>query len=132
MGVLQALARRWRPKSDDEILERARKNLADHARWGKWIYLMNLGFALLYALAAGWVLTFFATNDFGGPNNPCRLERNFGFIFGAMLSMCIWKVLDNVVKAMTDSLPDARDRLLVEYHDALAIQNAADGAGQDE
>ena len=103
--------------SDEEIVERARKNLEHVERWGQWWVAMHWTGAIV------WLATFAAFGFLvqGWANNMAQNPADLwlGAIFGLLAGASAYHVSHGVIQAMLSRLPDERDRLLLKYHDAL-------------
>ncbi len=103
--------------SDAEVIERARRSLKQLERWGWWNAAFHYGVAICMGLALAWFAQFAIGKMIAGAQN--RLELVFGFIVGIFFGTGMHQVFHNLVTARLAHVPDGRDRLLVQYHDAL-------------
>jgi hypothetical protein len=99
------------------IIERARKNLRHFGRLGRWwIAFFAVAVTLFVALVIviGLLVASIVKNP---PAN--RLEFWFGVILGIVIGTGIHRVISGMGNLLSTLLPDDRDRLLIQYHDAL-------------
>jgi hypothetical protein len=77
---------------------------------------LQYGLAISMALTIAWGGQLLVDLVVGVQN---RLELVLGFIVGVLFGTMIHQVMHNLVIARLANVPDQRDRLLVQYHDAL-------------
>jgi hypothetical protein len=126
----------WR-KSSPEVLEaktieRARKNLR-HFEWlGRWwfaFFAVAVTLFVALVIVIGILVTSLVKNP---PAN--RLEFWLGVILGIVIGTGIHRVISGMCNFLCTLLPDDRDRLLIQYHDALrqVIEHRTGTAAADE
>jgi zinc transporter ZupT len=107
-------------KSETEIVEEARQNVRRTERWGRWCALVcwatvALMVTMLVCLA---IVVGQAINGFAQAGQ--HLEFLLGGVAGFVIGVGLMKIMLDIAAAGLISLPNARDRLLLQYHDALA------------
>jgi hypothetical protein len=106
----------WKVTSDAEVIARARKNLQQTERWGRWAAAFHLGLAIVMGLAIAGIAQLLFNLAVGAQN---RIEFVLGLTMGVFLGSALYQLMNAVVSARLAKMPDGRDRLLVRYHDAL-------------
>lgn len=106
----------WKETSDAEVIERARRGLRQLERWGRWLTAWYVTIAIAMGLAIAWGGQLLFNLMVGAQN---RLELAIGIIIGVFFGTMLHQVFHNLVIARLARVPDGRDRLLVQYHDAL-------------
>lgn len=117
----------WKATSDAEVIEGARRSLRQLERWGRWTAAFHYGLAICTGLAIAWGGQLLFNMVVGAQN---RLELVFGFIVGVLFGTMLHQVMHSLVIARLAKVPDGRDRLLVQYHDALieCVRSRSDDA----
>jgi len=111
----------WR-KSSPEVLEartieRARKNLRYFEWLGRWwfgFYAVAVTLFVVLTVAVGHLVAVLMKNP---PAN--RVELWLGVILGVLIGTGFHRVISGMGNFLCTLLPDDRDRLLIQYHDAL-------------
>ncbi|HEY1784671.1 MAG TPA: hypothetical protein VGG30_03950 [Pirellulales bacterium] len=125
----------WRKCPPDvleaKIIERARKNLRYIERLGRWwimLFVIATTLVVAVAIVIGNLVAAVAKNP---PAN--RLELWLGLLLGVFLGGALYRLIGGVIEFLRTLLPDERDRLLVQYHDALrqVLDDSAGTAAED-
>jgi|GEM_PF-2351419 len=109
----------WKATSDAEVIQRARKNLRQLERWGRWLTVWYLVIAIAMGLALAWAARTIVAMVIAGAAAQNRFELVIGIIVGVLFGTMLHQVFHGIVTARLANVPDQRDRLLVQYHDAL-------------
>lgn len=121
----------WRTLSDADVIARARKNLEQFDRWGRWLRAWHIALTVAMGLALGWIAQRLFDSVIAAVQN--RGELVFGLIVGVVFGFAVHYFVQMLVTVRLANVPDQRDRLLVQYHDALSAcvreRSAADAAG---
>jgi hypothetical protein len=113
---------RKRAEEDTEakIIERARDRLRHVERWGRWYLAFCWAGGIVFVgilYFAGYIITQILQK----PGFVARRgELVIGLVFGALFSAGLFQIAHGVLRVWERALPDHRDQLLVQYHDALS------------
>jgi hypothetical protein len=106
------------PVSDEEFVERIRRQLEQRRRWGKW--LVGLFGALL--VGAAWLALQMANRAAGLAANGLgnRWVAFSGFGIGLALGLIAGLACHSILISLMNALSEPRtEQLLLRYHDAL-------------
>ncbi len=109
----------WKETSDAEVIERARRGLRQVERWGRWLTAWYMAIAIAMGLALAWAAKAIFAVVIAGAGAQNRFELAIGFMLGVLFGTMLHQVFHGIVTARLANVPDQRDRLLVQYHDAL-------------
>jgi TRAP-type C4-dicarboxylate transport system permease small subunit len=111
-----------REVSDEELVERTRKNLNRTQKF-RWLFLLYavvfFGIAIWFAPAAYEWIEKEAQRLSGNQWMPFLVGMSFGMSIGTLYLLLLLKSVAWFILFVNPFIWTRRDRLLVEYHDAL-------------
>jgi hypothetical protein len=120
---MRSILRPWvrkNARTDEEHVQRVRRTIASWDRWRRWFLAFYAAMGLL-VLGLAVAMTRLVDRLQGIPGNNAP-GAWLGFIVGLMLATMLGFLMLSVVHGLIMSLSSLRtERLLLRYHDALAV-----------
>lgn len=120
MGILRALVERKR-KPDAFIVERARKNVQQHQRWGRWWTALHVALSLGFLGTISFLAEIAYRMAAGNAQRGGEFEQGFllGLLLGVFGGGAIYYLIHHTAESLVSSFPDRRDELILSYYDQL-------------
>jgi hypothetical protein len=135
MSTQQERRRTVSPDARKKCIERARKAVQAHEKWGLWLGLLYFVLGILgFGLSIAFIILFqrfvqFQVNQAQGEQNLAWMGFLLGLTFGAIASVTAFASLRHVVEGIKLLRGDPASHILVEYHDAIVnMMHEQDGA----
>lgn len=106
--------------TEEEFIEKIRKNVLRQRRWGKWLAVFHLIIGTVwFALGISLIVLCFRIFNNNQQNNLVVMAISLGFLLGIFLGQIFYQSGHHIVQGITSFGADRTSELLIKYHDSI-------------